>query len=1002
MRRLIRYSMNNGVALLFVVALLIGGGFYSLNSMKKEKYPNVDIPFLTVQMIYPGASPSQIMDEFGRDAEAELNRLDHIDKLYVTAEANAFVATMGFKMGVDMDKAEQAARAALGKVNLPSAVKDVKYYKDQLDGDLYTVAVSGTDQAQVQSFVNDLLLPAYRSVNGIDRLDVNGVYDRQIYVNLREADVLNQGLTDEQIKATLATSSLSVPIGSWTTADQNLPLRVGGGLESLAQIDSIRIKAAHGSISLSDVATVSWHSNVDHLATLNGKPASYISVFGKGGYDTVTLVKDLKAAQAKLALPQGLAMEVTLNRTEEIRTSVNTMLREVLLGAAMAVLVTLLFLRNLRSTLIAVISIPLSMFASLLILKQLGYSLNIMTLSGIAVAIGRVVDDSIVVIENIFRRIRRSKERGDPIVEDATNEVSRAITSSTLTTIAVFLPMAFVPGIVGAFFQPLAWTIVISLLFSLLVAITIVPLLSRMTLLKVKHKEFKESGIQLLYRRMLRWSLAHRFVTLMLATVLLLGSLAIALTGQLGFNFLPSEPSREFTVELTMPEGSNLETTNKIATQVEAIVKKQPSVERIGLLVNTQSAFLTFTVNEDEQDTGKIAEGLRDSFNGIKEAKSITITGEDSIGIGNGLMIIVNGPDSATINAAGDQMVEALKSVTGLEDVHHSGQGEKPEAQFVANENKLADAGLNNGLVAQAMNRVIQGETVATASIDGRSSDIVLRSDSAPADHAPLSTLDDIQATNLLGSKIRLGDVGRWQQVLNPSSISRLNQKEYVELFATITDSNTGGVTADAEKKLDTLKLPAGVTWEAVGASKELNDGFVNMGLALGISIFLVYLVMLLSFGEARTPFVILFSIPFSLIGALGGLWAVGDAIGMPAMIGLLMLNGIVVTNAIVLLERVRDNLKQGQTVHHALLEAGVTRLRPILMTAIATMGALFPLTLSTEAGLVSRSLAVVVIGGLASSTLLTLIIVPILYSLFHGRTKKAGISETVPSTYVA
>jgi len=992
MKSWVRFSMNNGIALLLIVAILIGSGLFAMSTMKKEKYPAVDIPYLTVEIAYPGASPMQVMDTFGKDLEAELNRLNRLENLYVTAGTNYFVATMNFEMGMEMDEAEVIARSAVGKVNLPASAKVVNYIKDQLDGDVYAVGIWGSDTAAVQAFVKDQLLPAYRSVDGIDRIDTNGVIDDEAMISLREADLIKHGLDAEQVKLAVTSAQLSVPIGNWDTDREHLPIRVGGTIDSLTQLQSLLIPTAQGGIPLSEVADVEYLQDEDEQVRMNGQPAAFISIIGQGGYDSVKLVDDLIDAENELALPAGVNKKITTDRTEEIEQSVDSMLREVLLGACMAMLVTLLFLRNFRSTLIAIISIPLSMIASMLVLKQLDYSLNIMTLAGIAVAIGRVVDDSIVVIENIFRRVRKTTQRDDQLVEDATNEVSRAITSSTLTTVAVFLPMAFVPGIVGAFFRPLAWTIVVSLLFSLLVAITIVPLLSKLSLLKVKHKAQQENALQRVYRRMLGWSLVHRLITLLLAFVLLIGSLAIVVTGQLGFNFLPTEPTREFAIEVTMEEGSNLQATNKVVADIEQQIKQHP-VHDLATGVRSQKADISFELDESAGDSGAFERTIRGELKQIQGAKTITLVGQQGIG-SNELMITVNGPDSESIRQGAQMMVEAIQGIEGLEDVHHTGSSEKPEVQFVADDRKLADAGLNNALVAQAINRAIKGETLVTALLDGRSTDIMLRTGVSLAQPAPIESLNDIQVPNLIGQPVRIGDVGSWERKLNPSSIMRLNQKEYLQINGTFTDSNTGGVIANVESKLNALKLPDGVTWESLGASKEMNDGFINMGLALGISIFLVYLVMLLSFGEWLTPFVILFSIPFSLIGALTGLWIVREPVGMPAMIGLLMLNGIVVTNAIVLLERVHSNLKKGMERDAALLEAGATRVRPILMTAIATIGALFPLALSSEVGLVSRALAVVVIGGLSTSTLLTLIIVPVLFSFTHRKHRDSKSSS--------
>ncbi|MNU70485.1 Swarming motility protein SwrC [compost metagenome] len=616
-----------------------------------------------------------------------------------------------------------------------------------------------------------------------------------------------------------------------------------------------------------------------------------------------------------------------------------------------------------------------------------------MTLAGIAVAIGRVVDDSIVVIENVFRRVRGAQERDSELVEQATREVSSAITSSTLTTVAVFLPLAFVPGIVGKFFVPLAWTIVISLLFSLLVAVTIVPLMSRLFLLKIKHREHKEGGLQKIYRRMLSGVLRHRAVTLSLAIVLLAGSMAIPAAGAIGFNFLPSEKPTNFNVDVTMPVGTNGAVTQKVVKAVEQAVKAEPGVERTFILAGNEDGRVSFKVTK-EADTSRIGEELRKKFSDIKGAESIVLVGLGGIG-GNNLSIIVNGPSRESIVEGANQIAAAIRKIDGLADVRSSAQGEKPEIAIDLNHARVAEKGLTPAQVASSLRMMVTGGTIASMDINNKPSDMILQ---LQTDHTgSAEQLKEQEVTGLLGQHVKLGDLGDIKKVQSRTMVAHLDQKEYMEVYAAITDNNSAKVSSDAFAAINALKLPNGVSWTSEGAAKEMNDGFISMGIALLISIVLVYFVMLLAFGQAMLPFVILASIPFSVIGAIGGLFLAGEPIGMPAMIGLLMLNGIVVTNAIVLLDRVKQNEQKGMEKREALIEAGVTRVRPILMTAIATVGALLPLALSTEAGLVSRALAVVVIGGLVSSTLLTLLIVPVIYSFMGSRPEKVKQKVLVP-----
>lgn len=998
MNSLIRFSMKNAVAVFILILLLIGGGLYSMSRMKMEQYPAVDIPYYHIGIAYPGASPEQVMRDIGEKLEKQLGNIDGVEDVYSSAYSSYYQATVKFGLAADMEKGEREVRDAIAKTKLPDTAKDPEYFEENLNGGVYEMAVSGDDQEEIQRYTEQSLLPALRSVDGIERLEVNGTHEKKVYVRVRSEVLREKGLTLDQVQQMIIANNLSVPVGDLHTESQILPIRITNSLKTLDDIRNMKLMRVAPNTSdskgssiqtfaLGDIADIVYSAQGEGISQLDGKPAISIAVIQKSGEDAVGIAKRVKEEVAKLShsLPKGMSTAVLYDQSVEIEKSVNSMLREVALGALMAVIVTLLFLRNLRSTLIAVISIPLSMFASFIVLGYLGYTLNMMTLAGIAVAIGRVVDDSIVVIENVFRRVRSSTERNAQLVEGATREVTSAITSSTLTTVAVFLPLAFVPGIVGKVFVPLAWTIVISLLFSLLVAVTVVPLLSRLFLLKLKHKEHRENGIQRMYRHALKWALAHRAATLLVALLLLAGSVTIPAMGLLGFNFLPSEKVHNYKVNIKMALGSNIDKTQEVTNVVVKAIHGQQDVERVHVNIGNEGANVSFAMNE-QADTDKAAKELTAAFERIEGARSITLIGTGSINVGSGLNIIVNGPNIETIKKGTEQMVAALKQVPGLADVRSSAEGEKPEVSIEFDEAKLAGNGLTPAQVAMSLHGIIEGTTITKVQVDDQTTDLVLSLDTG--DQATLGQLSAQKITNPLGVQVALGDLGTIKQVKNPISISHLNQKQYLQVFGAITDSNTGKVSGDAAKAIDALKLPDGVTWSSEGAAKEMNDGFMNMGIALGISIVLVYFVMLLAFGEALTPFVILFAIPFSLTGALAGLYLVGEPIGMPAMIGMLMLNGIVVTNAIVLLDRVKQNTLAGMGKHQALIEAGVTRVRPILMTAIATIGALFPLALSTEAGLVSRSLAVVVIGGLTTSTLLTLIIVPVLYSLIRRESK--------------
>ena len=803
---------------------------------------------------------------------------------------------------------------------------------------------------------------------------------------------------------------MTIPTGDISLSDEVLPVRVSKELKSVEDVKNIRLFTQGTvpqtaipkleAVKLSEIADVAYESeNKSNFTRINGESGVRFGVIPDGGANVVQIVEQAKKEVEKVQLPKGYEIKTLRDQSIEIKDSVYSMLREAILGAIMAVIVTLLFLRNIRSTIIAVISIPLSILASFTVLNMLGYTLNIMTLAGIAVAVGRVVDDSIVVIENVFRRVRAAKDRNEKLVEEATREVATAITSSTITTVAVFLPMAFVPGIVGGFFEPLAWTVVISLLFSLIVAITVVPLLSRIFLLNITPKEYYENSLQRGYRNSLRWVIKHRLITFLTAVMLLVASI-VFIAPQLGTTFLPQERVSNYDVDISMEKGTAPEDTSKVASKVENILLDQDEIELVSTSVNGQleKASTSFVIKDSVENVDGFIGNLRDQFAKIKEAKEISITGVGGLvgGQESRYALVVNGSNIEDIKSASQKIMNGLKQMDGMADVSSSLEGDEPEIEIDLNEEKLAEQGLMPAMVGQSLRNLINGDVVTTMTMEGEKTDVKLglKMDEI----ASLNELEKQEINNVMGMPVELREIGELKRVNNRTAITHLNSNEYVMIKGQMTDANTGDVSARADQMIEKLDLPDSVSYYKEGASAAMADGFKNLTIAIMVSILLVYLVMVIAFGEGKAPFVILFAIPFSVIGALIGLFIVKEPIGMPAMIGLLMLNGIVVTNAIVLIDKVKQNERNGMAKDTALIEAGVVRIRPILMTAIATVGALLPMAISSHAGIVSSSLAVVVIGGLTTSTLLTLFIVPVLYS-FLNRSKKVEQNEKIQHT---
>ncbi len=769
-----------------------------------------------------------------------------------------------------------------------------------------------------------------------------------------------------------AATQRGTPIGQSELQSPTLGQTATGSAASVAPALGVK------TVTLGDIATVAYRTPTSGglITRLDGRPAVVVGIQATSNANVVTLVQQAKAILAKLHLPPHFVVTPLQDQAKQTRDSVQSMMREAALGALFAMLVTLLFLRNWRATIVAVIAIPLSVLAAVTVMNLVGYTLNIMTLSGMAVAIGRVVDDSIVVIENLYRRIRAAKTHDPQLVLQGTGEVGSAIASSTATTVAVFLPMAFVPGIVGHFFAPFAWTVIVALLFSLLVAVTVVPLISKWTLLRTRHRAAEQGLLQRAYVRILRGALRRKWLVAIVSLALLLESGAVLAT-QIGFNFLPSGQTQSYSVNVTMHHNARLSQTERIVQQIEQILQTQPGVKLFDSYAQgVQGALGVELTNSAPAHFSTL---LRERLRAVHGAKSITVSGQNGLSNQNQLFIQVNSANYADMAHASRQIANAIRSIPGLAGVITTEQAAKPQVVVNVQAQRAAQYGVSPAMIASELETMVTGQKIGYAQIGSSKPDLILRLQT-PGGLGQLSAIRNQLINTMTGKSVRLGDVATVAIANGPTEITQLNQNPYIAVTGQITTANASGVTAQVNHDIAQLKLPSDVTWQQQGAAQSMNNGFVNLALAMVASLVLVFMIMLLTFSEFAAPLAILTALPFCLVGGANALWIVHQPLGMPGMIGFLMLIGIVVTNAIVLMDRVRRNQMAGMPVREAIVEAGAIRLRPILMTATATICALLPLAYSTGAGVISSTLAIVVIGGLLTSTLLTLIIVPSSY----------------------
>ncbi|SIT88622.1 efflux RND transporter permease subunit [Edaphobacillus lindanitolerans] len=767
-------------------------------------------------------------------------------------------------------------------------------------------------------------------------------------------------------------------------------------------------------VTLSDVAKIDVVNESKSISRTNGKDSIGLQIVKGPDDNTVDVVNGVKDEIKKLEKDYGVDIESTFDQGQPIEEAVSTMLGKALYGALFAVIIILLFLRSFKTTVISVISIPLSLLMALLVLHSMDITLNIMTLGALTVAIGRVIDDSIVVVENIYRRMHLPDEplRGKKLILEATREMFIPISSSTIVTIAVFLPLALVTGQVGELFVPFALSVVFALLASLLVAVTVVPMLAHTMFrknlygadgrAKAATKTERPNRLANWYQGVLNWALNHKWITVGASVVLLVAS--FFLVPLIGVTFLPEEEQKVVMATYKPDPGQPKEEVLEVVGDAEkfledrkGVTSYQYSIEEagggMGMMMGggANSALFFIEYDSDFENFSEEPQKLVDKLNGESDKGEWGTV--DFANMSGGFELYVYADNGEDLKKASDDVTGALKKQDGLENVETDLAEAYDQYTFVADQKKLASLGLTTAQIGMALSDSGKGAAVTTVKEDGDTLDVFIATESKE-----FGTFDDLKKTEIptaLGTSVPLGELTSVEEGEAPTTVTRRNGKLYTAITADITAKDTNKVSADAKAAIDKLDLPSGSTVEFGGITEQINESFTQLGLAMAAAVAIVYFVLVVTFGGALAPFAILFSLPFAIIGSLVALWIAREPISVSALIGALMLIGIVVTNAIVLIDRVIHKEKEGESTRQALLEAGATRLRPILMTALATIFALVPLAIGAEGGgLISKGLGITVIGGLVSSTLLTLLIVPIVYEILAKFRRKPLVEE--------
>jgi len=1005
------FSLRNRalIALVTIVVGIFGG--VALTSLKQELIPSLSLPQIFIITSYPGASPAVVDKDVSTPIEAAIQTVAGLDSTTATSSANLSQVTASFDYGTNIATAEQKVQLAINRLqNLPDSAETQVLTFNFSDLPVIQLAVtSDMDPLDLSAKLESSTIVELKKIDDVSDASLLGSTTQRVVITPDPDELFARGLSNQSIRDALDDNGVLLPAGQITENDLTLTVQAGARVTSSDEIAALPLLGGNSLdlTTIADVATVAVIDDpVTGISRVNGEPSLTIAITKTPAGNTVAVSRAVMAAIPDLEAALGSNTKLTpvFDQAPFIEESINSLATEGLLGLAFAVVVIFLFLFSFRSTIVAAISIPVSVLITFIGMLAAGYTLNIITLGALTIAIGRVVDDSIVVIENIKRHIGLGEEKRSAILT-AVREVAGAVTASTITTVAVFLPLALVGDITGELFRPFALTVTIALAASLFVSLTIVPVLAYWFLGNKAHKHAPAAveatpadeletptRLQKGYLPIIRWTLKRPIATILIAVLLLGGT--VALVPFMKTNFIGDSGQNTVTVRQTMPLGTSLEARDTAAKKVESVLIDTPGVETVQLSIGSSGSSLraaftgsgatTFSLTTDpDADQVKLQATIREEVAKIDDAGEITLASSQG-GFGSSTINInITAPSEKDLRDASDAVLAAVKDLSVTAEATSNLSNEQPFIGITVDRDKAAEAGLSEiqvgGIVTAAMNPSAVGSVV----IDEKTLSIYILNESAPTTIEELKNFDIPTARGV----VPLSDLATVEQTNGPSSITTIKGVRSATVAITPNSDDVGTASAAVAAALADVNLPAGASADIGGVTAQQADAFSQLGLALLVAILIVYVVMVATFKSLRQPLLLLVSVPFAATGAIALQVISGIPLGTASLIGVLMLVGIVVTNAIVLVDLINQYRERGMNARDAIEHGAARRLRPILMTAAATIFALLPLGIGVtgNGGFISQPLAIVVIGGLVSSTILTLVVLPTLYYLVEG-----------------
>ena len=1021
-------SVKRPVTTILIFVALMVMGLYSLVQLPVDLYPEMELPFVVVMTTYPGASASDIESNVTRPLENSLNSVSKLKEITSTSSDGVSVVFMNFEYGTNLDEASNDIRSNLGFVErmLPDDCEKpaiIKFSTSMMPIIFYAITAKES-YAGLEKILDEKIVNPLNRIEGVGSVALSGVPGRKVYIDVDPRKMEAYNLTIEQIGNILRAENMNLPAGYIEMGETDYPLRIQGEFPESDVVKNIVVSSFNGaSVYLKDIAEVRDTIRESKYDTkINGVKGMSLYVMKQSGGNTVKVTKEIETNLAILQkeLPPDVKIEKLFDSATFIKDSISNLSETLMYAAIFVILVVLFFLGRWRATFIIILTIPISLIVAFIYLFVTDASINIISLTSLSIAIGMVVDDAIVVLENITKHIERGSQPREAAIY-ATNEVWLAVIVTTLTVVAVFFPLTFVTGLTGVLFKQLGMIVSITIVTSVFAAITLTPTLSALLLkwypINRNAKFWTYDGsirkgldkLDHFYERTLRWALHHKTVVSILALVIFIASMS--LFSVIKTEFFPQADESRLSATLELQTGTRVSQTLMTSDKVNELIKtRYPEVRIISTATGSddQGGFasifagggshkITYNlslvpIEERTKSSFELADELRADLAKMPEVVDYTVSTSDNMGSfgGSTVDVEVYGYNIPETNLVAEELAEKIRKIEGAKDVTISRDKSKPELQIVFDQNKMASNGLNTAMVSMAVKNRVDGMTATKLRQFGDEYDVVVRFKRSAT--STLTDIENIGITNPMGQIVRLGEIAEIKEFWSPPSIERKRKERIVRVSFTPYKRSLTDLQVDVQKAIDGTEMPAGVMVQISGAIKEQMDAFMDIAMLILISLILVYLIMASQFESLKMPFIIMFSIPFAFSGVAIALFVSNTTLSVISGIGAVMLIGIVVKNAIVLVDFINLMRERGYELYEAIAISGRSRLRPVIMTSATTILGMFPLAMSTGSGSELWSpMGVAVIGGLVFSTVVTLVLVPVVYAIFskHGERNK-------------